>query len=650
MKRQPRNSSTNKDDGGVSNGSFSVLNQTRCRESRSDDSKDDDDISSENSSSKNKKGRNGRGRRSLYELSLSLILLLWSLVFYTRLGLSHQNEGNSTGDGGNNKPVPSPISPVPYRGNYSPDGMVLKLNLSDSSVNNNAPAHLDFGSCKCSLPTINRTEEVLKSFLGDMVLVCSLRKPEELELGNLNELPGAKSHHSGAYLNLDEFRNITKQDKGPNVPNELANIAHRLEPDGTEYNFASAMKGAKAVAHNKEAKGAGNILGKDHDKYLRNPCSVGEKFVVIELSEETLVDVVKIANFEHYSSNFKDFVLFGSLNYPTETWTPLGKFAAANVKQVQKFKLPEPKWARYLKLNLLSHYGSEFYCTLSVFEVYGVDAIERMLKDLLVPTKESTPGDSLELNAIEAPSSKSESNPSEKKRSSGPMVSKEGDSTGAGNKENSDDGQANGVKNTSGGALSEILDPLSEVRQMQSNRIPSDTVLKILVQKMRSLEVNLSLLEEYIKQMNRKQGDVLVEFDNEISRISSLVEISKTELSDLAKWKDEMDKGLGELESWKDGVSSRLEALGRENDMLRYDVQRVANDQANLENKELAVLIVSFFFMCFAIIKLISTRLSKLLGASSQPNKVRRAGGGGGGWVMILVSSSMTIFITLLSS
>ncbi|CAN0840936.1 SUN domain-containing protein 5 [Linum grandiflorum] len=413
------------------------------------------------------------------------------------------------------------------------------------------------------------------------------------------------------------------------------------------------MKGAKVVAHNKEAKGAGNILGEDHDKYLRNPCSVGEKFVVIELSEETLVDVVKIANFEHYSSNFKDIVLYGSLNYPTNAWTLFGEFVAANVKQIQNFKLPEPKWARYLKLNLLSHYGSEFYCTLSVFEVHGVDAIERMLNDLLVPSKESAPIDSPE--AIEPP-------PALKLESV--TVPKEADIAGKG-KENGEDGQqthGNVVKSTV--TLTEIPDPVSEVRQMpKSNRIPSDTVLKILMQKVRSLEVNLSLLEEYIKQLNHKQGDVLLEFDKELARISSIMEVSKTELGDLTKWKQEMEKGLGELESWKDVVSTRLDTLGRENEMLRYDVRKVANDQASLENKEMAVLLISLFFMCFATIKLVSEKLAKFLGASSsssstRPNKVHRAnggsggrgGGGGGGWLMILVSSTMTIFITLLSS
>ena len=74
--------------------------------------------------------------------------------------------------------------------------------------------------------------------------------------------------------------------------------------------------------------------------------------------------------------------MLGSLVFPTDDWVKLGNFTVANVKHAQRFALDEPKWVRYLKLNLLSHYGTEFYCTLSVVEVYGVDAVERMLEDL----------------------------------------------------------------------------------------------------------------------------------------------------------------------------------------------------------------------------------------------------------------------------
>lgn len=91
-----------------------------------------------------------------------------------------------------------------------------------------------------------------------------------------------------APLGLDEFKSKAISSKEKTIPRQAGSIIHRVEPSGREYNYASASKGAKVLAHNKEAKGASNILDKDQDKYLRNPCSAEEKYVVIELSEETL--------------------------------------------------------------------------------------------------------------------------------------------------------------------------------------------------------------------------------------------------------------------------------------------------------------------------------------------------------------------------
>ncbi|KAJ4842795.1 hypothetical protein Tsubulata_040663 [Turnera subulata] len=573
-------------------------------------------------------------RRSFNELFLSLMLLLWCFVFFfhTRLGHGYENEGGLPLDS-RSLTCNDPQSLLANRSCNDTTGMRLELNLSATC--NNSTIHVGFAT-QYSLPVANRLEEVILSLLGGRKLVCSAQSEEEWKRSEQKELPGGKHQHS-TYLNLDEFRNITRQEK--EIPTQLVNITHRLEPDGKEYNYASAAKGAKVVANNKEAKGACNILEKDHDKYLRNPCSVQEKFVVLELSEETLVDVVKIANFEHYSSNFKDFNLSGSLSYPTESWTPLGEFTAANVKQIQNFKLPEPKWVRYLKLDLLSHYGSEFYCTLSYLEVNGVDAIERMLEEILVSSEELSTTKLPKPNSTSAPSPKQDLGLDDKKRSG--KVDDAGAET-----VNIDDSQqihANVPKNPE--TLNKSPDPVTEIRQQPTSRIPSD-VLKILMQKVRSLELNLSVLEEYIKELNRRQGEILPELDEELSKISSVLEKSKSEMEDLLGWKTKTDNGLNGLESWRAVVSSQMDALFKENVKLRLDVEKVVNDQANLESKELAVLAVCLFFVCVATIKLVSARVSTSLG-SPRADKICRTSRG---WLMILVSNTMIIFITLLSS
>ncbi|KAA8528221.1 hypothetical protein F0562_035528 [Nyssa sinensis] len=555
-------------------------------------------------------------RKRFCGLSFRFIFSLWCLLFlfYSKLG----NGGNLDAD---NKGIPNP-SLCPEKScnceySYLADGsenhtngMLLEFNISMNGSNSTVQDY-ESANSTCSLAEAKGLEVIVWNILGFSDLVCELQPKEEQKKEKLGKLPNEKTHP--AYLNLDEFRIISRQQKDGGIPSRLVNITHRLEPDGTEYNYASASKGAKVLAHNKEAKGPSNILGKDNDKYLRNPCSVGEKFVVIELAEETLVDAVKIANFEHYSSNFKEFRLSGSLIYPTETWYPLGNFVAANVKHAQSFKLPEPKWVRYLKLNLLSHYGSEFYCTLSVLEVYGIDAIERMLEDLIVASAESATNKLPNPNSTEMSSLKPGPGPSDQKRDGEMQDVIEAADKGI---ETIDNGQRlniDVIKNPV--TINTIPDPVMEIRQLPNGRIPGDSVLKILMQKVRSLELNLSVLEEYIKELNRRQGDVLPELDKELSKISLLLQKSKTEIKDLLEWKEIMDKGIADLESWKAVIASRLDALVRENGMLRLDVEKVASDQVSLEKKELAVLVVSFFFACIAILKLVSERAMMFFGS-----------------------------------
>ncbi|RDY05815.1 SUN domain-containing protein 5, partial [Mucuna pruriens] len=484
-----------------------------------------------------------------------------------------------------------------------------------------------------SFPETTSIEQVFWHVLGNgSNLVCKLQPPRGEN--KLQQVPDEKLHPN--YIGAT-------QEKTRGMDSALVNITHRLEPDGSVYNYASESKGAKVVAHNKEAKGAKNILGKDHDKYLRNPCSVEGKFVVIELSEETLVDSVKIANFEHYSSNFKEFDLAGSLTYPTEEWSMLGNFIAANVKHAQIFKLPEPKWARYLKLSLLSHYGSEFYCTLSLVEVYGINAIERMLKDLIVASVGSIPDKLPVHNLSDVPSLKSEDGQVDK---NGKKIDTKNETVAAeiSSNDTTEEVDAEATKTTM--TVNLIPDPVIELRQQLNGRVAGDTVLKILMQKVRSVEVNLSALEDYIKELNRRQGVKIPDLEKELSRLSESLEQSKSEIKDLWLWNTNTEKGISEVESWKNAVSSQLNELARENSMLRSDVRKVASNQANMETKELAVLATSLIFVCLAVVKIVSEHMLTF-SASYNADKVRQTIRG---WVTLFVCCSVTIFIILFYS
>lgn len=98
-----------------------------------------------------------------------------------------------------------------------------------------------------------------------------------------------------------------------------ANIKHN------SFNYGSVECGAKILEANPEAtvssipaylipQETSAILIDSRDKYMLNPCSA-DKWVIVELCEEIGIESVEIANFEFFSSMFKEFQLFGSNKY-----------------------------------------------------------------------------------------------------------------------------------------------------------------------------------------------------------------------------------------------------------------------------------------------------------------------------------------------
>ncbi|KAL8292412.1 hypothetical protein RQP46_001024 [Phenoliferia psychrophenolica] len=147
------------------------------------------------------------------------------------------------------------------------------------------------------------------------------------------------------------------------------------------YNYA--LFGCAATVHRSspQTKGATSILVEKKDQYMLTPCSVERKFVELELCDAVRIDTVVLANFEFFSSMFKKFRITASKNYPgrQDEWIDLGTFRARNIRGVQVFH-PKATGAsagffRYLRLDFLSHYGSEFYCPVSLLRVYGLTEI-----------------------------------------------------------------------------------------------------------------------------------------------------------------------------------------------------------------------------------------------------------------------------------
>ncbi|KAF4549401.1 Hypothetical protein D9617_22g067490 [Elsinoe fawcettii] len=144
-------------------------------------------------------------------------------------------------------------------------------------------------------------------------------------------------------------------------------------------NYASFDCAATIMKTNPECKSASSVLVENKDSYMLNICSVKNKFFIIELCDDILIDTVVLANYEFFSSIFRTFRLSVSDRYPAkpDKWRELGVYEARNTREVQPFLVEQSLiWARYLRIEILSHYGNEYYCPISLLRVHGTTMIE----------------------------------------------------------------------------------------------------------------------------------------------------------------------------------------------------------------------------------------------------------------------------------
>ncbi|KAH8830105.1 UNC-like C-terminal-domain-containing protein [Flagelloscypha sp. PMI_526] len=156
---------------------------------------------------------------------------------------------------------------------------------------------------------------------------------------------------------------------------------HSQVPLTDRFNYASTDCSARIHLAHKGAQSPGAILSSKKDRYMLSPCSTGDKFVVVELCDDIRIDTVQLANFEFFSGVFKDFSLSFAKTYSTSlaSWTPAGTFRAKNVRNVQSFHPPSTirDFYRFIRIDFESHYGSEYYCPVSLLRVYGLTHLEQ---------------------------------------------------------------------------------------------------------------------------------------------------------------------------------------------------------------------------------------------------------------------------------
>ncbi|KAJ1982162.1 hypothetical protein H4R34_001797, partial [Dimargaris verticillata] len=149
------------------------------------------------------------------------------------------------------------------------------------------------------------------------------------------------------------------------------------------FNHASLDCAAVVLKANPEAKGTSAILTNSKEKYMLNLCTA-QKYLIVELCHDILIDAITMANYEFFSSTFKDFTVHVSDRYPPKhnQWQYLGRFRARNSREAQVFSVLNPViWARFVRIDFSSHYGVEYYCPISFLGVYGNTMMEQYKRE-----------------------------------------------------------------------------------------------------------------------------------------------------------------------------------------------------------------------------------------------------------------------------
>lgn len=140
------------------------------------------------------------------------------------------------------------------------------------------------------------------------------------------------------------------------------------------FNYASFDCAANVLKTNPQCTHSSAILVENKDSYMLNKCAADNKFIIVELCDDILIDTIVLANFEFFSSMFRTFKVSVSDKYPVKAdrWKELGTFEARNSRDIQAFLIENPLiWARYLRIEFITQYGSEYYCPVSLLRVHG---------------------------------------------------------------------------------------------------------------------------------------------------------------------------------------------------------------------------------------------------------------------------------------
>jgi hypothetical protein len=387
---------------------------------------------------------------------------------------------------------------------------------------------------------------------------------------------------------------------------------------GARFNYASARFGAKVLASNREGRNGKAVLSDDADAYYITSCSAPDKWLAVELSEEVLMDSVALTVVEFYSAPLREWDLYVSRTYPKGDghWTPLARLVALPERGVQSFSLPHPAWARFLVLAGRSVHGEARYCTLTQLQVHGKDAAETLREELALAEVEvgevahalratgggdaaagaplvadAQPGDGAASGAQDEAQTQTQTQPLPSQVAEAPAVAQPAAPLQPAVVTDVVDAAApdapaviGGANASDSGAVApppEQADPAAPEVSNATARAstpaaapPQDNIFKTLVHKLKALELNVSVMDAYMSDINSRYVDNLRQLDADVSALQQAAVNASVAVSALAARMTAVE-GRAFSDAAQAQAAAQAELL-REVRALKADMQRAA--------------------------------------------------------------------------
>ena len=234
----------------------------------------------------------------------------------------------------------------------------------------------------------------------------------EIDFSGFGSQHTASKDQEGHVGDQREILSNVKQDIGMQADTHKSEVTsgHPKSKDAGKTckersNYASFDCAATVLKTNPECKGANSVLVENKDSYMLNKCAASNKFFIVELCNDILIDTIVLANYEFFSSMFRTFKVSVSDRYPVklDKWKEIGTYEARNTREIQAFLVENPLiWAKYLRIEFLSQYGNEYYCPVSLLRVHGTTMMEEFNHELKASRGEDESDGDVEEETVQA--------------------------------------------------------------------------------------------------------------------------------------------------------------------------------------------------------------------------------------------------------